>query len=379
MTLVKKHQTALQRQIHEALNIEGSRADIVLNKKCEWNGSRIPRLRVEVGDKLNEEEICPRNKVKQSGSKRIKKSDQKKRKNEDDRTKPEKRFRFCEDNLAEDNPTQHDIQVVNYNNNNENIFLDKTEDDDELAGDSTANKVQVDIDSTSKKETEENTIREVEIIGRIVPFVDHFRYQEDVWTEEDLIVETAARLDREERDESVAEAKRPFWAKEIILDDLMKRIDLRKDLRNWSRVILRRTLERVPQISMIKNVIRDIADSLVEEKEKVASTEEILRKKTKEKENLKSEVMKQVVNDVLDEERKRKRDYTNEKYIPNKKKKKEDKNEKEEEKKFQEAGITPGCKTPTYRTINEKDVRKKTREGWRKIWEGGGGKPLTNY
>ena len=29
------------------------------------------------------------------------------------------------------------------------------EDDDELAGDSTANKVQVDIDSTSRKETEE--------------------------------------------------------------------------------------------------------------------------------------------------------------------------------------------------------------------------------
>ena len=224
----------------------------------------------------------------------------------------------------------------------------------------------MDIDSTSKKETEENTIREVEIIGRIVPFVDHFRYQEDVWTEEDLIVETAARLDREERDESVAEAKRPFWAKEIILDDLMKRIDLRKDLRNWSRVILRRTLERVPQISMIKNVIRDIADNLVEEKEKVASTEEILRKKTKEKENLKSEV----VNDVLDEERKRKRDYTNEKYIPNKKKKKEDKNEKEEEKKFQEAGITPGGKTPTYRT-QEKVGEKYGKEE--------GGKPLTNY
>ena len=55
MTLVKKHQTALQRQIREALSIEGSAADVVLNKKCEWNGSRIPRLRVEVGTELNEE------------------------------------------------------------------------------------------------------------------------------------------------------------------------------------------------------------------------------------------------------------------------------------------------------------------------------------
>ena len=35
MTMVKKHQSALQRQIREALDIEGSRLDVVLNKKCE--------------------------------------------------------------------------------------------------------------------------------------------------------------------------------------------------------------------------------------------------------------------------------------------------------------------------------------------------------
>merc|ERR1712208_107992 len=56
MTMVKKHDTALQRQIREALDIEGSRADVVLNEKGEWNGSRIPHLRVEVGNTIEEEE-----------------------------------------------------------------------------------------------------------------------------------------------------------------------------------------------------------------------------------------------------------------------------------------------------------------------------------
>ena len=55
MTLTKTHRTALQRQMQEALNIENSRADLVLNKKSEWNGSKIPRLRVEVGADLVEE------------------------------------------------------------------------------------------------------------------------------------------------------------------------------------------------------------------------------------------------------------------------------------------------------------------------------------
>ena len=56
MSMVMKHQTALQRQIREALAIEGSKADVVLNKKGEWNGSRIPSLRVEIADKIEQEE-----------------------------------------------------------------------------------------------------------------------------------------------------------------------------------------------------------------------------------------------------------------------------------------------------------------------------------
>ena len=56
MNLTQKHRTTLQRQIKEALSIEGSMADIILNKKSEWNGSKIPRLRVEVGEQLDNEE-----------------------------------------------------------------------------------------------------------------------------------------------------------------------------------------------------------------------------------------------------------------------------------------------------------------------------------
>ena len=33
-----------------------STANILLNKKNEWNGNRIPRLRVEVQDKIDENE-----------------------------------------------------------------------------------------------------------------------------------------------------------------------------------------------------------------------------------------------------------------------------------------------------------------------------------
>ena len=53
--LLMKHRTALQRQIREALKIENSGAEIILNKKNEWNESRIPRLRVEIADKIEEE------------------------------------------------------------------------------------------------------------------------------------------------------------------------------------------------------------------------------------------------------------------------------------------------------------------------------------
>ena len=49
----------LPRQICEAVAIEGgaSGADMMLNSKAEWNGSRIPRLTVEVGATVNQQDF----------------------------------------------------------------------------------------------------------------------------------------------------------------------------------------------------------------------------------------------------------------------------------------------------------------------------------
>ena len=56
MKVIKSHRTPLSRQVQESIEIEYSKADIVMNSKGEWNGSRIPRIVVEVGEKLQEGE-----------------------------------------------------------------------------------------------------------------------------------------------------------------------------------------------------------------------------------------------------------------------------------------------------------------------------------
>ena len=52
MHVVRMHKTALGRQIHEATLIQHSDADIQMNSKSEYNGPRIPRISIEVGDKV---------------------------------------------------------------------------------------------------------------------------------------------------------------------------------------------------------------------------------------------------------------------------------------------------------------------------------------
>ena len=44
MKVVRGHKTPLTRQIQESVEIQYSTADMVLNSKGEWNGSRIPRV-----------------------------------------------------------------------------------------------------------------------------------------------------------------------------------------------------------------------------------------------------------------------------------------------------------------------------------------------
>ena len=56
MKVLRRFKTPLARQISEAVLIESSRADQVLNSKGEWGGSRLPRLTVEVGDRVSQVE-----------------------------------------------------------------------------------------------------------------------------------------------------------------------------------------------------------------------------------------------------------------------------------------------------------------------------------
>ena len=49
MKILRSHKNPLQRQIHEACEIMGTKASILMNSKGEWNGPRIPRISLEVG------------------------------------------------------------------------------------------------------------------------------------------------------------------------------------------------------------------------------------------------------------------------------------------------------------------------------------------
>ena len=56
MKVLRGHRSPLTRQIHEAVQIQYSTADVVMNSKGEWNGARIPRVVIEVGKDIQDEE-----------------------------------------------------------------------------------------------------------------------------------------------------------------------------------------------------------------------------------------------------------------------------------------------------------------------------------
>ena len=51
----RQHKTPLTRQVEEAVSIEVRKVDYLLNSKSEFHGSRIPRIRIEVDNKIIEE------------------------------------------------------------------------------------------------------------------------------------------------------------------------------------------------------------------------------------------------------------------------------------------------------------------------------------
>ena len=52
MRVVRTHRKPVTRQIHEATLIDTSKAHVILNSKSEYNGAKIPRIRMEVGDRV---------------------------------------------------------------------------------------------------------------------------------------------------------------------------------------------------------------------------------------------------------------------------------------------------------------------------------------
>ena len=52
MTVVERHRSPLTRQIQEGVELECSKAKIIMNSKSEWNHSRIPRIMIEVGEEI---------------------------------------------------------------------------------------------------------------------------------------------------------------------------------------------------------------------------------------------------------------------------------------------------------------------------------------
>ena len=55
MKVVERHKSPLSRQIHEGVELEMNSAGIILNSKSEWNHSKIPRIRIEVGEETEED------------------------------------------------------------------------------------------------------------------------------------------------------------------------------------------------------------------------------------------------------------------------------------------------------------------------------------
>ena len=54
MKVIRSFRTALERTVAQAVTIFSNDYDEILNSKSEWGYPRIPRLMVEVGDKIQE-------------------------------------------------------------------------------------------------------------------------------------------------------------------------------------------------------------------------------------------------------------------------------------------------------------------------------------
>ena len=219
---------------------------------------------MEVGDRLEDErEVGSSLPLDRKRSVKISKPSKRRNKDDCNQAQSNKRMKYTEENPAEQDTNEN--RVVSINNLNISVVVDT--EPEEAEQEEAHVKVQVDIQTPEYKD-----IREVKICKEFVPFVDIIDsksqeqdpgYEGDVWPEDDVLTMIAAALDREVRSEEVSKAKRPFWAREILLAELSKRIDTRKNLKKWTKSIMKEILDSTHKVTMIRDIIRESSDESV--------------------------------------------------------------------------------------------------------------------
>ena len=111
MNLEKSFKKPLERQVREGVQLEMCTADIVMNSKAEWNGSRIPRIIIEEREKQTEDKESGMSKTAGENKRRnLKLRQAQKRRGETDGERGEKRPRKETEREVDPNRGDHSIK-----------------------------------------------------------------------------------------------------------------------------------------------------------------------------------------------------------------------------------------------------------------------------
>ena len=55
MSVIESHRSPLTRQVQEGVELELNGAEVLMNSKSEWNNSKLPRIVIESGERLEED------------------------------------------------------------------------------------------------------------------------------------------------------------------------------------------------------------------------------------------------------------------------------------------------------------------------------------
>ena len=111
MKLERSFKKPLERQVREGVELEMCTADIVMNSKAEWNGSRIPRIIIEEREKQTGDKNSGMSRTTGENRKRsLKVREAKKGRMETGGEKGEKRLRKETESEVDQNRGDHSIK-----------------------------------------------------------------------------------------------------------------------------------------------------------------------------------------------------------------------------------------------------------------------------